>query len=248
MLFSPLETFELHLYSPLPFPLDLSLSNGTLFLFICFGLLLGFALVNLPRSFLVPTSFQLVLEGLYSFILTMIREQTASAALPFFPLIFLVFSFIILSNLLGLFPFSFTLTAQFALTFALALSFNLAFLFQGFASHGLTFLRLFVPSEAPAVLVPLIVAIEVVSYTIRTFSLSIRLFANMMAGHTLLHILATFALKMAQSGGLLLFVALLPFLLVMAVFVLEFAIALIQAYVFAILLCIYANDAYHPGH
>jgi len=178
----------------------------------------------------------------------MIKEQTHNSALSYFPLFLVVFVFILFSNLIGLVPFSFTTTAQFAITFALALSFNLGFIFLGFYKHGYKFLKLFVPSDAPMLLVPLIVVIEVVSYLIRTFSLSIRLFANMMAGHTLLHILTTFSLKMMKGGVLGVLFSLLPFVLVLAVFVLEFGIALIQAYVFVILLCIYINDSYHPGH
>jgi F-type H+-transporting ATPase subunit a len=181
--------------------------------------------------------------------LAMVGEQTGGAALAFFPLFLLVFLSIATANLLGLLPFAFTATAQFALTFALALAFNLGFILLGFRLHGFGFLRLFLPAGAPAALLPLIAAIEVVSYLIRTFSLSIRLFANMMAGHTLLHILATFVLQLLKLGGPLgVLAALVPLALVLAVFALELAIALIQAYVFTILLAIYSNDSYHPVH
>jgi ATP synthase subunit 6 len=149
------------------------------------------------------------------------------------------------SNIIGLFPFSFTVTSQLAITFALSLSFNLGFFVLGFYIHGIKFLKLFVPSGAPAVLLPLIVVIEIVSYSIRTFSLSIRLFANMMAGHTLLHILSSFSLQLIKYSF---FFALVTFTLIMAVYLLEFGIAFIQAYVFVILLCIYSNDTYHPSH
>lgn len=246
-LFSPLEGFELLLVRPLPPFWDLSLTNGSLFL-LANGLLLT-ALVHtqLVRPTLVPGRYQWLLEQLYRFVLTMVREQTGSAALGLFPLLLLTFGLLLVANLLGLLPFAFTTTAQVAVTFALSLSFNLAFVLLGFSLHGLGFLRLFLPSGAPPALLPLIATIEVVSYLIRTFSLAIRLFANMMAGHTLLHILATFSLQLlAAPGGLLL--ALIPFGLVLAVFLLEFGIALIQAYVFTILLCIYVNDSYHPGH
>lgn len=199
------------------------------------------------RPTLVPGRYQWVLEQLYRFVLTMVREQTGAAALGWFPLLLLTFVLVAGANLLGLLPFAFTATAQLAVTFALALSFNVGFVLLGFALHGPAFLRLFLPAGAPAPLLPLIAAIEVVSYLIRTFSLAIRLFANMMAGHTLLHILSTFTLQLV-AGPVGPLVALVPFLLVLAVFALEFAIALIQAYVFTILLCIYANDSFHPGH
>lgn len=166
----------------------------------------------------------------------------------FFPVFLLVFLFILFSNLCGLLPFSFTVTAQFAITFALAFSFNLGFIILGFYLHKLSFLKLFVPSDAPLFLIPLLVVIEVVSYLIRTFSLSIRLFANMMAGHTLLHILASFCLSLLKSLTFVFIVFVLPFFLILLVFVLEFGIALIQAYVFTILLCIYIKDSYSPGH
>jgi ATP synthase subunit 6 len=246
---SPLETFEVLLYRPLSlFFLDISLTNGALFLGLA-ALVLGLLALGLFRSPLIPSGIQLVAEQLYRFVLAMVGEQTGGAALPFFPLFLLVFLLIAASNLLGLLPFAFTATAQFALTFALALSFNLGFVLLGFRLHGFNFLRLFLPAGAPALLLPLIAAIEVVSYLIRTFSLSIRLFANMMAGHTLLHILATFSLQLLKLGGPLgVVAALVPFILVLAVFALELAIALIQAYVFTILLAIYSNDSYHPVH
>jgi ATP synthase subunit 6 len=242
---SPLESFELLLY--LPFG-GLDLSNSTLYMVVVMGLLSGFLYLNSFRPLLLPPAYQQVVETLYRFVLTMVKEQTHGAALPYFPLLLLLFLFILLSNLIGLLPFSFTTTAQLAVTFALALSANVGFLLLGFALHGFRFLQLFVPAGAPVVLLPLIVVIEVVSYLIRTFSLAIRLFANMMAGHTLLHILTTFSIKLSKLGLVGAVVGLLPFLLVGAVFVLEFGIAFIQAYVFVILLAIYANDSYHPVH
>jgi ATP synthase subunit 6 len=247
MFFSPLETFEVLLYRPISLlSLDISFTNATLYLLLLSAVLLLLFSVVAVRPTLVPSGAQLLLEQLYRFVLTMISEQTGGAALPFFPLFLLLFLFVAVSNLLGLLPFAYTLTAQFATTFALALSLNIGFVLLGFYLHGVRFLRLFLPQGAPPLLLPLIAVIEVVSYLIRTFSLSIRLFANMMAGHTLLHILSTFGITLLKSG--LPVAALVPLLLVLAVFVLEFAIALIQAYVFTILLCIYSNDSYHPGH
>jgi ATP synthase subunit 6 len=249
MYHSPLETFEVLLYRPFfLFSLDISFTNATLFLGLAALVLSLLALAHF-RSQLVPSGAQLLSEQLYRFVLAMVSEQTGGAALGFFPLFLLVFLLIAVSNLLGLLPFAFTTTAQFALTFALALAFNLGFVLLGFWLHGFGFLRLFLPAGAPAPLLPLIAAIEVVSYLIRTFSLSIRLFANMMAGHTLLHILSTFVLQLLKLGGPLgVLAALVPLVLVLAVFALELGIALIQAYVFTILLAIYSNDSYHPVH
>ena len=246
---SPLETFEILLYRPLfIFSLDISPTNATLFLGLVALVLVLLVLAHF-RSPLVPSAAQSLSEQLYRFVLTMVGEQTGGAALVFFPLFLLIFLLIATANLLGLFPFAFTITAQFALTFALSLAFNLGFVLLGFRLHGFGFLRLFLPAGAPAPLLPLIAAIEVVSYLIRTFSLAIRLFANMMAGHTLLHILSTFVLQLLKLGGLVgILAALVPLVLVLAVFALELGIALIQAYVFTILLAIYSNDSYHPVH
>jgi ATP synthase subunit 6 len=173
------------------------------------------------------------------------KEQTRGSAANFFPLLFLLFVIIAFSNCIGLFPFAFTVTSQLAVTFTISLSFNLGFLFLGIFLHGFQFFKLFVPSGVPTVLLPLIVIIEVVSYSIRTFSLAIRLFANMMAGHTLLHILSTFSLQLIKLSC---FFIIVPVVFILIVYLLELGIAFIQAYVFTILLCIYSNDSYHPSH
>lgn len=173
----------------------------------------------------------------------MLNQQAGAKALRFFPLFATTFFIILGANLIGLTPFGFTVTGHIIITFTLALAFNLGFVFLGLQLHKLHFLKLFVPSGVPQVLLPLIVVIEIVSYVIRTFSLSLRLFANMMAGHTLLQILASFVVAFLSVGGLISFVGLVPFALVFAVTVLEVAIAFLQAYVFTILLCIYANDS-----
>jgi F-type H+-transporting ATPase subunit a len=142
-------------------------------------------------------------------------------------------------------PYGFTITGHLFVTFLIAFSFNLSFIFKGFSENGLTFLNIFVPSGAPKMLLPLIIAIEVVSYLIRTFSLSIRLFANMMAGHCLLFVVSSFVLSLLATSYIS--VLLLIFVYVF-IFILEFAIAFLQAYVFTILLCIYLHDSLHPGH
>lgn len=162
------------------------------------------------------------------------------------PLFFAIFLTILFSNLIGLLPFAFTPTGHLAFTLTLALSCNLAIIIIGFYENGLGFLQLFVPKGGPKFLIPLIVVIEVLSYLLRTLSLSIRLFANMMAGHTLLHILASFITAFLKSGHAL--IAFFPLLLVIAVIALELGIAFLQAYVFTILLTIYLNDSFHPSH
>jgi ATP synthase subunit 6 len=244
-MFSPLEQFEVSLVLPYFswMPSWLVVTNTQVYtLLLCsFFFLLSYIAYSKPK--VVAGRWQAIFEMFYVFILDMLKAQAGMRAYAFFPLFIFMFIFILLSNLIGLMPFAFTLTAQIIVTFFFALSFNLGFIFLGFYLHNLRFLTLFVPSGVPTVLLPLIVVIEVISYLIRTFSLSLRLFANMMAGHTSLHILSSFVVAFLVIGGLLVVVAIVPFLLVLAVMVLEIGIAFLQAYVFTILLCIYANDA-----
>jgi len=243
-LFSPLEQFEIVVLRPLKFGwLDISLTNSGLYSLLI-GLTLGLVVyLSISKVYLVPGRWQVILESFYIFILDMVKQQAGTKAFAFFPLFITTFFLILGSNLLGLIPFGFTVTGHIIITFTLALAFNLGFLFLGFVIHKIYFLKLFVPSGVPTLLLPLIVIIEVVSYVIRTFSLSLRLFANMMAGHTLLQILASFIVAFLSLGGLLIIFGIVPFVLVFAVTLLEVAIAFLQAYVFTILLCIYVNDS-----
>lgn len=247
-MYTPLEQFEIKIIQPLSFfgYFDMSLTTISLYSALIVGILFSFMWLSIYKATIIPRNWQSVVELLYNFVFDMIKQQVGYKGEGYFPIFFTTFLFIMGANLIGLLPFGVTVTAHIIITFSLALSFNLGFLIAGFANHGIKFLKLFVPSGAPMVLVPLIVVIEIVSYCIRTFSLSLRLFANMLAGHTLLHILASFAVKFWKSN--LYLVALFPFILIIMITVLEFGIALLQAYVFTILLCIYLNDAMHPGH
>jgi len=177
----------------------------------------------------------------------MLTQQagTSKVSIRYFPLMFFTFFFILFSNLFGMLPYGFTITGHLFITFLIAFSFNLGFIFKGFSENGLSFLNLFVPSGAPKALLPLIVIIEVVSYLIRTFSLSIRLFANMMAGHCLLFVISSFVFSLIAASY---FGAIALVLVYLFIFILEFAIAFLQAYVFTILLCIYLQDSLSPGH
>jgi ATP synthase subunit 6 len=240
--YTPLEQFEISVLQPLGIlSWDFSFTNSSLYLLMTAATLLAVYVFGVYKATLIPTYWQSVTEMVYKFILDMIKQQVGNKGLQFFPFLFLIFNFILFSNLLGLLPFGFTTTGHIIITFTLALSINLGLIFIGFMHHGIRFLKLFVPSDAPVFLLPLIVVIEVVSYCLRTFSLSIRLFANMMAGHTLLHILCSFIVAFFQSS--LPFLGLLPFVLVLAVIGLELGIAFLQAYVFTILVCIYLNDS-----
>jgi F-type H+-transporting ATPase subunit a len=248
ILFTPLEQFEVKVLQPLSFfgLFDISFTNLSYYLLLASTAIAFFMLAGLYKAKLVPSRWQSAVELFYGFILGMVKQQAGREGFFLFPLFFFTFLFIFFSNLFGLFPFGFTPTGHIIITFVLAFSFNLGFLFIGFMKNGVSFLKLFVPSGSPAALLPLIVVIEVVSYLIRTFSLSLRLFANMMAGHTLLHILSSFVIAFIEANMVLF--AIFPYLLVFFVGILEFGIAFLQAYVFVILLCIYLNDALHPGH
>jgi ATP synthase subunit 6 len=247
LLFSPLEQFELFILRPIIVNdwLDLSITNAGLFLIIGCFIALFILSYSVEDARLIPTKTQFLSESLFSFLVDIIKQQAGNKGLKYFPLFFSIFILILSSNLIGLFPFAFTPTSHLALTFFLALSCNIALIFIGFYENGLSFLKLFVPKGGPAWLIPLIVLIEFLSYLLRTFSLSIRLFANMMAGHTLLHILSSFCVVFLNNSPIL---TIFPFILVLAVIILELGIAFLQAYVFVVLLSIYLNDSLHPSH
>lgn len=243
-MFSPLEQFEIIVLKPFFLgTLDLSFTNAALYSCLVFFSLCLLFYLAISRPYLVPSRWQVLAESFYMFILEMVDQQAGKKAYKYFPLFATTFFFILGSNLIGLTPFAFTLTSHIIITFTLALAFNIGFTFVGLYFHKMHFFSFFVPKGVPVVLLPLIVVIEVVSYVIRTFSLSLRLFANMMAGHTLLQILASFVIAFLNANGLIILLGLIPFFLVFFVTVLEVGIAFLQAYVFTILLCIYVNDA-----
>jgi len=175
----------------------------------------------------------------------MLEAQIGKEAQRFFPYIFVIFSFILTSNMLGMTLFSFTLTSHIMVTFTLGVSTFIGLTILGFVIQKLAFLYLFLPQGIPSGLLPMLVVIEIISYFSRALSLSIRLFANLMSGHTLLHILAFFSSKLFKYNFI---VGMISFILILAIVALEFCIAILQAYVFAILICIYLNDSFHVAH
>jgi ATP synthase subunit 6 len=250
MFFSPLEQFEVVVYKAVNV-LGLfyfTITNVTGFLLLGFLVFPWIVYMNYSvlGSKLIPTRWQLIVESVYSFVLGLVKEQLGREGLKFFPLLFLTFVFIASANLMGLLPYAFTTTSHIILTFTLAFAYNFSFIIIGFARHKLQFLRLFVPSGIKGPLLVLITVIEVFSYSIRSISLSVRLFANMLAGHTLIHLVLTFALVVLKSNYFFLVVA--PLVFFVAIFALEFVIALVQAYVFVLLLCIYLNETLHIAH
>jgi len=247
-LYTPLEQFEIKVIIPLEVFrfLDISIINSTVYIFLSMlGILLLFSL-GTYRSTLIPNTYQMIVESIYMFVLGMVKQQAGKKGIFYFPLLLVVFLFILFQNLIGLLPLSFTVTSHIAITLLLALGFNIGFLILAFFKHGIAYLGFFVPSGAPAALLPLIVVIEVASYCLRTLSLSIRLFANMMAGHTLLHILTSFTVAFLKSPFP--FFAIFSVVLILAVLFLELAISFLQAYVFTIMLSIYLNDSLNLSH
>jgi F-type H+-transporting ATPase subunit a len=193
---------------------------------------------------LVPTRTQSMAEVSYEFVANMIHSSTGEDGLKFFPFVFSLFMFVLLANFFGMVPGSFTVTSQIAVTLALACLVILTVIVVGFARHGIGFLKLFVP-HAPLPLLFLLVPIEVISFLTRPISLSVRLFANMLAGHTMLAVFGGFVVALGAAGGVLSVLSVAPMLLIVAIMLLELLVAFLQAYVFAILTCIYLNEALH---
>jgi F-type H+-transporting ATPase subunit a len=193
----------------------------------------------------IPTRWQSFVEMIYEFVVTLVDEQIGGKGKQYFPLVFTIFTFLLFSNLIGMIPYSFTVTSHMVVTFGLSVSIFIGITIVGFQTHGLHFFSFFLPAGAPLALAPLLVVLEVISYSFRALSLGVRLFANMMAGHTLVKILAGFSWSMLSVGGILAVASTIPFLIVFALIFLEIGVACLQAYVFSILVCIYLNDAIH---
>jgi F-type H+-transporting ATPase subunit a len=247
-MFSPLEQFENTVLKPIFFiGFDLSFNFFNLSLFISFSLFFVLFFFMFSNPYLIPRPFQFVGESIYEFVYFVQKSQTSHKGRIFFPFFLSLFIFIFISNLLGLIPYSFTPTAQLILPLFLSFTCNLAFLVIGLYRYGFMFFNLFVPSGVSKFLVPLISIIELSTYILRTFSLALRLFANIMAGHTLLFICVSSISLSFSLGSAFLFTA--TFFLVFAVYALELLIAFLQAYVFVVLLSVYLVDALNaPTH
>ena len=197
---------------------------------------------------LVPGRFQSMAEVSYEFVASMIRSTAGPEGMSFFPLVFSLFMFILVSNVIGIIPYTFTVASHIIVTATLALLVFFTVLIYGFYRNGLKFFRIFVPSGIPIYILPLVVAIEIISFLTRPLSHSVRLFANMLAGHITLKVFAGFVTMLGAFGFVGWLGAVLPLGLTVALMALELLVAFLQAYVFAILTCIYLNDAIHPGH
>jgi ATP synthase subunit 6 len=245
MINSPLEQFYVTPILPLiglycPYDRVYAFTNSALILFFIISV---FVFISSFILRYIPGRYQMVLENTYLFIKNLLGSNAGFVNLKYFPLLYTIFTLILLSNLFGMVPYSFTVTSHLIFTFSLALLSFFGITYIGFARHGVEFFGLFFPSGAPVILAPLLVFIELVSYIARVFSLSIRLFANLMSGHTLLKILSEFAWYMVIGLGIGSVLSLFPVIVIFLITGLEVAIAMLQAYVFTILLCIYLNDA-----
>jgi len=228
--------------------LDFSFTNSSLFMVATTVVAAGFLYLTTSSRGLVPSRLQSISEMSYEFIANMLRDAAGSKGMKFFPMVFSLFMFILVANLLGMFPYFFTVTSHIIVTFALAMLVIGTVIIYGFMQHGFGFLKLFVPHGVPALLVPLVVLIEVISFLSRPVSLSVRLFANMLAGHITLKVFAGFVTSLGAMGAVGVAGAILPLAMTVALTALEFLVAFLQAYVFAVLTCMYLNDALHPGH
>jgi F-type H+-transporting ATPase subunit a len=226
----------------------LNFTNSALVMFIIVGAVSTLLLVATRPRAVVPGRFQSVAEISYEFVANTVRSSGGTEGMKFFPFVFTLFMFVLFANLIGLIPYSFTVTSQLVVTATLALLVFFIVVIYGFWRNGLHFLNLFVPKGVPKAILPAIVVIEVLSFLSRPVSHSVRLFANMLAGHITLQVFAGFIIMLASAGILGWFGAALPFIMVVMLTALELLVAFLQAYVFAILTCIYLNDAIHPGH
>ena len=222
--------------------IDLSFTNSSLFMIISAAVICLFLYFSTKERKIIPGKLQLISEMLFNFIAKMISDTAGSKAKPYFPFIFSLFVFVLLCNMVGMLPYSFTVTSHIIVTLIMALFIFFAVTIIGFLKHGFKYLSIFVPSGVPVVLLPLITIIEIISYLSRPVSLSVRLFANMMAGHTMLKVFGGFVISLGLLGGWL------PLSFSVALTGLEILVAFLQAYVFAILTCIYLNDALHLHH
>ncbi len=241
---NPMHQFEVHRIGPeiKIGAIDISFTNASLFMVVSsFAILLVFNLGSNKKS-IIPGKMQLLAELSYTFVSKMISDTAGSKAKPYFAFIFSIFMFVLFCNMFGMIPYTFTVTSHIIVTFMLATFIFIGVTVIGFIKHGLGYLKLFVPSGVPVVLLPLIVVIEIISYLSRPISLSVRLFANMMAGHTMMKVFGGFVISLGIIGGWL------PLSFSVALTGLEILVAFLQAYVFAILTCIYLNDALNLHH
>lgn len=247
---SPLAQFTIEPIAPLSIAgVNVMFTNSSLMMVAAVILASVFLLVAGRKAALIPGRLQGFAEMTYEFIAGIIGDNTGPEGMKYFPFIFSLFLFIFMGNFLGMMPFAFTFTSHIVVTIALALMVISAVVIIGISRHGLKFFSLFVPSGVPIFILPVLVPVEVISFLARPFSLGMRLFLNMMAGHMVLKIFAGFCIMLAGMGGLLSLTSAVPFIIKLTIVAFEFFVALLQAYIFSVFSCIYLRDAiYLHGH
>jgi F-type H+-transporting ATPase subunit a len=227
---------------------EIAFTNSAVFMVIVVLLITALMIGGTASRSLVPGRLQSVAEIFYEFVANMVTNSAGTEGMKFFPLVFTLFMFVLFANIIGMIPYTFSITSQIIITATLAALVFLVVVVYGFWKNGLRFFNVFVPKGIPIYIVPLVFVIELMSFLSRPISHSVRLFGNMLAGHLTLYVFAAFVTMLGGVGILGLLGASLPFALVVALYALELLVALVQAYVFAVLTCIYLNDAIHPGH
>ena len=244
----PIHQFDIHRIVPINIGgWDVSFTNSSLFMLLAVLLTVGFLMVATQARSLVPTRLQSLAEISYEFVANMLRDSIGKEGMKYFPFVFSLFMFIFFCNMLGMIPGAFTVTSHIIVTAALAAIVFLTVLVIGFAKNGLHFFKLFVPSGVPIYILPLVTLIEIISFLSRPVSHSVRLFANMLAGHITLKVFGGFVVMLLGAGSFAV-LSPLPLIAAVALTALEFLVAFLQAYVFTMLTCMYLNDALHPGH
>ena len=245
----PISQFDLKTMAPMEVGgWDISFTNASLFLLMATGLVIVFFFMASRQSAMVPGRMQSLGEVSYGFIADMIRGTAGEDGLKYFPFVFTLFFFILAANLIGMWPYAFTTTSHIIVTGILAMAVFTLVTVIGIVKNGLGWLKLFAPSGVPMFVMPLLIPIEIISYFARPLTLAFRLFANMLAGHIMLKLLVTFAAMMTAGGIVGWAGTALTVVMAVAITALEFLVAGLQAYVFAILTCVYLSDALHPGH
>ena len=235
---SPLAQFEIKTLIPIKLgEIDVSFTNSALFMSLTLIMVTLFLVLGMRQRALVPERWQSMTELSYEFVANLLRDTVGNEGRKYFPFVFSLFMFILFGNMLGMIPYSFTFTSHVIVTFAMALTVFIGVTILGFVKHGFRFFRFFVPPGVSVILWPLMIPIEIISYLSRPISLSVRLFANLTAGHTMLKVFAGFIISLGVVGGIL------PFAFVVALTGFELLIAFLQAYVFTILTCFYINDS-----
>lgn len=246
----PIHQFEIKTLFPIVKigNVEIAFTNSALYMLIAVGIIALLMIGLTSRRAMVPGRFQALAEVTYEFIATTLQRTAGSEGMKFFPLVFSLFMFILVLNIIALIPHTFAVMAHIIITASLALLVFFTVIIYGFWKQGFRFFKLFVPSGVPIYILPLVTSIEVLSFLSRPLSHSVRLFANILAGHITLYVFGGFVTMLGAVGILGWFGAVIPLAMTVALMALELLIAFLQAYVFAILTCIYLNDALHPGH